>query len=219
MSASEKRTAIVNPTVAEPAFGDELAITHPSSDTLDLLRQRRSTVAKNMRDPGPTEDELRILLSAGIRVPDHGKLAPWRFLIFRGDKRGVFGQKLEAIFLHDNPNASAVRSVMERNRFNRAPVVVAVISSITPDHKIPVWEQELSVGAVCQNILIACNAMGFAAQWLTEWYAYDQRVNALLGLSETERVAGFIYMGSADAKPIERKRPNLEALMQDWSET
>ena len=199
-----------------PQFGDEIPSNRPSDETIDLLLCRRSTVANSLSEPGPSPDELELILTIGSRVPDHGKLAPWRFIIFDGDSRLDFGEILAENFQSDEPEANDARVAIERNRFMRAPTVVAVISHGHEDHKIPLWEQHLSAGAVCQNILIAANAMGYAAQWLTEWYAYHDNINMALGLASNERVAGFIYMGTASSEPIERKRPALKSLVSNW---
>ena len=202
--------------IAPPQFGESIAATHPSSDALSLLARRRSTVAKNLADPGPTQDELETLLRIASRVPDHGKLSPWRFIVFRGEARKSFGDVLARAFQRDEPDAGSARVDIERNRFMRAPVVTAVISHRHEDHKIPVWEQELSAGAVCQNILIASSAMGYAAQWLTEWYAYHPDIDEALQLQSNERVAGFIYIGTATCDPMERKRPDPSSLVSHW---
>jgi len=197
-----------------PAFpdpGDTLAPANPSPDALTLLARRRSTVAKNMTGPGPDAGQLETLLQIGARTPDHGKLFPWRFVVFEGEARARFGDILEARLRELEPDGPAERYALERNRFMRAPVVIAVISDVTENHKIPEWEQVLSAGAVCQNMLIGASALGFAAQWLTEWYAYDRVVKVALGLAPGERVAGFIYVGSAacDAEERPRKAPKV----------
>jgi nitroreductase len=150
------------------------------------------------------------------RVPDHGKLGPWRFLIFQGETRQAFGTHLARVLSGQEPTADQSRLDFERDRFRRAPTVVAVISKMIAHPKIPKWEQELSSGAVCQNMLIGASALGYAAQWLTEWYAYDQEINDVLGLSEGERVAGFLYLGSTSAEPLERRRPSLEERVSYW---
>ena len=199
-----------------PKFGDRLPATHPSPSTLDLLMNRRSVVAANLTEPGPSADELQLILTAGARVPDHGKLAPWRFLVFEGEARAAFGQACAAILSDEEPDASDARVESERQRFLRAPVVIGVVSKVLENHKIPVWEQHLSAGAVCQNILLAANALGYAGQWLTEWLAYDQKVHDVLGLGEEERVAGFIYLGSAKEDPMERKRPDIGTQIKYW---
>jgi len=199
-----------------PQFGDELPSTHPSDETIDLLLRRRSTVANSLSAPGPNEEELEQILTIGSRVPDHGKLSPWHFIIFDGDRRQEFGEILAETFQSDEPEANEARVAIERNRFMRAPIVIAVISHGHENHKIPLWEQHLSAGAVCQNILIAANAMGYAAQWLTEWYAYHENINQALGLASNEQVAGFIYLGTASSDPVERKRPALTSLVSTW---
>jgi nitroreductase len=192
-----------------PAFpepGESLAPALASAETLELLARRRSTVAKAMTGPGPTAEQLDTLLKIGARTPDHGKLFPWRFMVFEGEARARFGDILEARLRELDPDGPEERYALERNRFNRAPVVIAVISDVTENHKIPEWEQVLSAGAVCQTLLIGASALGFAAQWLTEWYAYDRVVKTALGLAPGERVAGFIYVGTARENPSERPR-------------
>lgn len=187
-----------------------------SPETLDLLLRRRSSSAKAMGEPGPGPDETALILRAGARVPDHGKLAPWRFLIFEGAARGEFGMVLERILAAREPEAGAVRLQMERTRFLRAPLVIGVISSPKLDKPIPEWEQRLSSAAVCQNMVIAATALGFGAQWVTEWYAYDEAVSRALGLAAEERVAGFLYFGTPCEALSERERPELAKLVQHW---
>jgi nitroreductase len=191
---------------AFPAPGERVDASHANDETLELLTRRRSTAAIGLSDPGPTEEQIEHLLGIACRVPDHGKLAPWRFIVFDGDARTSFGNILGKIYSATTPDASAEQTRCEQERFTRAPLVIAVISSVLERHKVPVWEQELSAGAVCQNLLIAASAMGFAAQWLTEWYAYDPDVKDLMGLRSGERIAGFVYIGTATEPPVERKR-------------
>lgn len=176
---------------------------------LKHLQTRRSVVVKDMCEPGPNRDQLMQILEAGHRVPDHGKIGPWRFIIFEGEARTTFGEKLKAIFTAQNPEAKEKTSEAEGERFLRAPTIVAVISSPI-EHKVPEWEQVLASGAVCMNLLHASHSIGFVAQWLTEWYAYDEKVLSELGLKDGEKVAGYIYIGSAKDAPKERKRPSLE---------
>lgn len=189
-----------------PQPGDALAPAHPSHETLTLLARRRSTVAKNMTGPGPDAGQLDTLLKIGARTPDHGKLFPWRFVVFEGEARGRFGALLESRLRALEPDGPEERYVLERGRFLRAPVVIAVISDVTENHKIPEWEQVLSAGAVCQNLLVGASALGFAAQWLTEWYAYDPEIKTALDLAASERVAGFVYVGTAAGEAEERPR-------------
>ncbi len=200
---------------ASPSAGDSLPAAHKNDAAVKMLVQRRSTLAKNMTEPGPSAQELDTLLTIGGRTPDHGKLFPWRFIVFQGEARTRFSAKLEARFKQIEPEAPEERLALERSRFERAPVVIAVISDTTENHKIPLWEQELSAGAVCQNLLIGANAMGYGAQWLTEWYAYDRVMKSELGLAPGERVAGFIYVGTAGEDPVER--PRKAPRVSHWS--
>jgi len=189
-----------------PAPGDSITLTGASPETLTLLAQRRSTLAKDMGEPGPSAEQLDTLLKIGARTPDHGKLFPWRFIVFEGESRAKFGEILEARFRDIEPDAPAERFELERTRFLRAPVVIAVISDTDETHKVPEWEQILSAGAVCQNLLVGAAALGFGAQWLTEWYAFDKRMKSALGLQPGERVAGFIYVGTPQTPAQERPR-------------
>jgi nitroreductase len=158
------------------------------------------------------------MIEIAIRVPDHGKLGPWRFIVLRGDDRAEAGQVLADRWSAQNPEDAPEQAALEGARFLRAPVVVIVVSSPNPKAvKIPMWEQELSAGAACQNLLNAALFSGFGAQWLTEWYAYDDHVARELGLSEHERVAGFVYIGSHTEAPEERNRPRYEARVTQWA--
>jgi nitroreductase len=194
-------------------MADKPVLNDTASGTLRLLLTRRSGSAKAMTAPGPDADQLRRILAAGMRAPDHGKLAPWRFILFEGEARHGMGRLLVEVLRENEPQASEERVALERNRFVRAPVVIAVVSRVREDIPIPVWEQELSAGAVCQNILVAAHAMGFVANWITEWYAYDTRVKERLGLKSGERIAGYIYIGTSAAPLEERVRPNPDALV------
>ncbi|GAA0537392.1 nitroreductase [Rhizomicrobium palustre] len=179
---------------------------------LDLLLTRRSGSAKAMTGPGPGPEELDAILKASARVPDHGKLAPWRFVVFEGDARARFGQ-LIADALAETEKVSDERSASEAARLMRAPVVVAVISRVREAIPIPEWEQVLSAGAVCQNMLIAAHALGYVGNWLTEWYAYHPVVKERMGLKPGERIAGFIYIGTSAIELEERIRPDLEKIV------
>lgn len=189
-----------------PQDNDPLASAHPSDETLRLLALRRSTLAREMIEPGPSSDDVNDLIRLAARVPDHGKLGPWRFIVFEGDARARFGDVVAKAFQKAEPGADEERVQFERDRLMRAPTVVCVISKVTPHPKAPEWEQVLCAGAVCQSMLIGASAMGFAAQWITEWYAYDVDVGTGLGLEEGERVAGFIYLGTAKGDLTERRR-------------
>jgi nitroreductase len=183
----------------------------PAPETLDLLLSRRSGSAKLMKGPGPNAEQLRRILAAGIRVPDHGKLAPWRFIVFEGEGRARMGEIL-AHCIAGERETSPERVEQERNRFMRAPVVIGVVSRVREQIPIPVWEQQLSSGAVCMTIVLAAHAMGFVANWITEWYAYHPQVLARIGLNPTERIAGYIYVGHAVEPLEERPRPPVDAI-------
>ena len=178
-------------------------------DALDLLKTRRSVKPMELGGPGPTAAELDTLLTIAARVPDHGKLAPWRFIVFEGDARAAAGDKIAAIFREQHAEATADQIEFERKRLARAPLVVAVVSRAGPHVKIPEWEQQLSAGAAAMSLVIAAHAMGYAASWITEWYAYDRRVLAALGLEDFERIAGFVHIGRPTKPPEERERPRL----------
>ncbi len=188
----------------------------PAPRTLDLLLTRRSGSAKAMTGPGPDEAQLRTILTAASRVPDHGKLTPWRFITFTGDARARFGARMADLFREKNPDVIDEIVALEARRFERAPVVVAVISSARGNAKVPEWEQVLSAGAVCMTLALAAHALGFAASWLTEWHAYDERVKPVLGLSEHEKIAGFIYLGTPAVPLEDRPRPPLERVVTAW---
>jgi nitroreductase len=181
--------------------------------TLDLLKTRRSAPPIILTTPGPTAQELDLLLTIAARVPDHGKLAPWRFIIFEGEARDRAGELIAAVFAAKNPGADAAQIAGERKRLALAPLVIAVVSRAAPHVKIPEWEQVLSAGAVCMNLVVAANAMGFATTWLTEWYGYDRAALTALGLAENEKIAGFIHIGRAPSPREDRVRPEVGALV------
>ncbi|GEO83233.1 nitroreductase [Ciceribacter naphthalenivorans] len=176
---------------------------------IDYLAVRRSVPAFQMCEPGPSTAELENMLTLAVRVPDHGKLAPWRFVVYRGAARVEIGEALLKMALEKNPALSDEMIAVERARFTRAPVVIGVISTAGPHAKIPEWEQLMSAGAVCLNLLMAANALGYVSNWLTEWFAYDERAYPLLGVRSGEKVAGFIHIGSTTFPVTERPRPAL----------
>ncbi len=184
-----------------------------ADDIIALLQARRSTPANMLQEPGPEDDQLRQLLTIASRVPDHGKLAPWRFVVIRGETRGRIGEAIEAAFAADNPEADEEKLAQQRGLLSRAPLVVAVVSRARPHPKIPEWEQVLSAGAACQNLVLAANAMGFGANWITEWIAFDRRILDLLGLAPDERIAGYVHIGTADKAMPDRPRPPLEEIV------
>lgn len=188
----------------------------PSAEAREFLALRRSTSKRGLSEPGPTSDQLDDLIAVAARVPDHRRLAPWRFLVFEGAERAAFNQRAVEIQKQENPDATETMLADTAGYFTRAPVVIAVISSPDVTHKTPVWEQELSCGAVCQNLLLAANASGWASCWLSEWIAFSPGINALLGLNTHERVAGYFYLGTATDDPQERLRPDLSTKISRW---
>lgn len=187
-----------------------------SNPVIDHLLTRRSVLANALGEPGPSPDQLGQILAAAARVPDHKKLVPWRFILFQNGAREDFGQVLAAACVAEEDAPSAIRLETEAKRFLRAPLVVAVISRITKTTAVPEWEQVLSAGAACQNLVVAATALGFGAQWITEWYAFSDTVRQALRLRDGERVAGFIYIGTASEAPKERARPQLENIVTAW---
>ena len=175
--------------------------------TLDLLATRRSVPPQLLQEPGPTPDELERLLKTAARVPDHGKLVPWRFIVIGSEAGARLGETIATAFGADEPGAGEDRIAQERGRLTRAPLVVAVVSRARPHAKIPEWEQLMSAGAACMNFIVAANAMGFGTVWLTEWIAFDRRILDALGLAPDENLAGFIHVGRSPGPPADRDRP------------
>ncbi len=188
----------------------------PSSSLMQALDQRRSVPSKQLSEPGPDPATLLRMLQSASRVPDHGKLAPFRFLRIAGAARHALGEALVARTLQREPDAAPSAIDKERKRFAHAPVIVAVIACLTPGHKVPEQEQLLTAGSVCFALLQAAQALGFGAQWLTGWAAYDPAITTLLGLGEHEKIAGFIHIGSAKLEAPERERPDAALLLSDW---
>jgi nitroreductase len=184
---------------------------------LDFLLTRRSSKPALLGAPGPEGEELRQILTAAARVPDHKKLVPWRFILFTGEARAAFGEKLAEVCAREETEPpSEVRLETERGRFLRAPVVVAVIASPKRPPPVPEVEQTLSAGAACLNLCLAANALGYGTSWITEWYAFSPGIREALGLDENEQVAGFIYIGTASETQPDRDRPDLDAIATEW---
>lgn len=182
---------------------------------LDFLKTRRSVTAKKMARGNVTEDHLRQILEAGIRVPDHGALKPWKLRVIRGATQKQLDEEvIFAEFIKANPDASAETQSIEKNRFQRADTVIAVISSPVEHKSITEWEMHLSAGAVCTTLLYAAQSLDYAAQWLTEWYAYNDNVlRELGGVPGKDQIAGFIYIGEKTSTPIERTRPDFDSVV------
>lgn len=184
---------------------------------ISFLKARRSVKPDKLAAPGPSPRQLDDILTVAARVPDHKKLAPWRFIVFESEARARIGEVFaDACAREEREPPSPVRLDMERGRFLRAPTVVAVISSVKQKSGAPEWEQVLSAGACCFNLCLAANALGFGSNWITEWIAYSPRVREALQLAEHERVAGFVYIGTAPEKPEERERPELSKIVSRW---
>jgi nitroreductase len=187
------------------------------SDALKLLTTRRSFKPVELAGPAPSAAELDTLLTVASRVPDHGKLAPWRFIVFEGDARSAAGDAIAAAFAAKYPDAKPDQVAAERKRLARAPLVVAVVSRAAPHVKIPEWEQVLSAGAAAMNLVLAAHALGYGASWITEWYAYDRSVLDALGLAAHERIAGFVHIGRPPGPPEDRPRPPLSEIATRFS--
>ncbi|WP_164156918.1 nitroreductase family protein [Sandarakinorhabdus rubra] len=184
-----------------------------TSSAATLLATRRSGKAREMVAPGPDAAQLQAILGAAARVPDHGKLNPWRFVVI--ENRAAFADALLAIYLAGKPEAGRLEREAVTQFATQAPCLVAVIAAPKPSH-IPLWEQELSVGAACQNLCLAAHAHGLVANWLTGWAAYDDKVLALLGGAAPERIAGFVFIGTQEKPLEERPRPDLSAVVSHW---
>lgn len=188
----------------------------PKPDLLRALDTRRSTPSRQLGPPGPDDETLLRMLQTAVRVPDHGKLVPFRFLRIAGSARHVLGAALGARALELNPDASTATLEKDRARFSHAPLIVTVIARLDARHKVPAQEQLLSAGCVCFALLQAAQALGFGAQWLTGWAAYDAAIGTLLGLQADEKIAGFIHIGTSGMEAPERDRPDAAELLSDW---
>jgi nitroreductase len=194
---------------------------HSGADLLHLLETRRSVSPAWLAEPGPTPHELRRLLTVASRVPDHGALVPWRFILFQGEARQAASTQLAALYLAQHPEMAerTMGTVAKLSRlFARAPLVVAVVSRPDPNARKPEWEQVLTVGAVCMNLIAGATALGYASVWLTGWTAYNTDATTALGIRLEEKVAGFIPIGTAQEYPPDRLHPDLDTLVTSWTE-
>ena len=182
-----------------------------------FLSARRSVKPDRLVAPGPSPAELDTILTIASRVPDHKKLAPWRFIVLEGEARARLGEVVaDACIAAEKEPPSHVRLETERMRLMRAPLVIAVVSRVTPHRSAPEWEQVLSAGAACLNLCLAANALGYGTSWITEWIAYNAAVGAALHLADNERIAGFIYVGTPTERSDERERPALGEIVSRW---
>ncbi len=187
-----------------------------TSSLLAFLKSRKSASAKAMTGPGPSAGELQEILEIAVRVPDHGKLTPWRFVLFEGEARAKVGEAFAGVWAAQNPTHGPEVLNFQRGLFMRAPVVLAVVSTAAVHAKIPLWEQQLSSAAVCYNIVLAATALGFAVQWQSDWVVYDEAAKAVMGVSAAEKISGLIYIGQSSVALEDRPRPDALALLTRW---
>lgn len=187
------------------------------SHPLALLQNRHSAPSRQLGEPGPDAATLKTLLEAAIRVPDHGKLEPFRLIVLQGEAKQVFGERLAALSLRVNPDMTESKREKDRTRYDFAPLVVVVVARIDASSKVPVIEQQLSAGCVAYNLLLGAEALGFGAQWLTGWAAYQRDATALLGLKDNEQVIGFVHIGSTQLEVPDRERPVFAEVVSTWT--
>lgn len=188
------------------------------SSPMNFLKTRKSGSVKALGLPGPSPAQVSEILEVAVRVPDHGKLTPWRFVLFEGQARAEIGKAFAKRWQVLHPDHGEESVAFQRELFMRAPVIIVVISTAAPHVKIPEWEQVLSSAAVCYNIVLAAAAMGFDAQWQTDWVAYDSETIAAMGLRGTERVSGIVCIGTTTAPLEDRPRPDPQALLTRWGQ-
>jgi len=184
---------------------------------IDFLLARKSAPIDMMHGPGPADDEIDLMIRIASRVPDHGRLAPWRFILYRGDVRREIGDKLAALAVKLEGDLPEARLEKERTRFSRAPLVIGVVSITRDNPKIPQWEMFLSGGAAAMNLSLAAQALGYGSNWITNWYSDSDEGRAILGLKANERVVGFVHIGKVDGDLPERPRPDWTTLVSDYA--
>ncbi len=206
--SSDASSTLTKPVPPAADFGAPCPV-RASPDTLALMAGRRSTSAQTLQAPGPSGAQLDDLLRLAARVPDHGKMTPWRFIVMEGEAKAALAQRLKTLA---ETQPSPVKATAALGKMSAPPVAVVVVSSPRAGGQ-PVWEQQMSAGAVCMSLLLAAQAMGFGANWITDWYSYDASARAMLGVREGEQVAGVVYLGAPGEDPLERVRPDLQALV------
>ncbi|MFA5601199.1 MAG: nitroreductase [Phenylobacterium sp.] len=211
LHTTPSRPPVPLPLPEPPAFGEPVPQT-PSPEVLHFLARRRSASAVNLTEPAPSPAELDALLRIAVRVPDHGKLSPWRFVVLSGEGKAEAAARLEALA----SGRGDARAVAKLAKLKTPPMAVAVVSRAKPGLDIPEWEQQLSAGAVCTLLLVGAQAMGYGANWITDWYSYDAEARTILGLEPDERIAGMIMLGTAKEPPLERERADPAALTSVW---
>ncbi|WP_262694292.1 nitroreductase family protein [Kordiimonas aquimaris] len=195
--------ALTKSDTSEPDFNT------PNPATYDLLMTRRSVRTRDMASPGPDHNAIKKILAAGMRVPDHGKLAPWRFIVLTGPERAKLGKAIQDGMIAEFESSPKVAEKMS-GYATQSPALIIAIYSPNDSRPIPEWEQQLSTGAACQNMIIAATALGYAAQWLTGWASYSKYVAKALQMKPKEKIAGFMFFGDHTENPKERPRPDPE---------
>lgn len=188
------------------------------NDSLLLLQQRRSVPMRQLGDPAPPEHVLEALFEAAVRVPDHGKLVPFRLIFLRGEAKRSFGDRLTELAIRRDPDLPEASREKERLRYGFAPLVVVVVARIDARSSIPVLEQQLSAGCVAYNLLLGTQALGYGAQWVTGWACYDRDVATVLGLTRHEHAIGFVHIGTARTLVPDRHRPSLDHVLSEWTQ-
>ncbi|MFC3726037.1 nitroreductase family protein [Neoaquamicrobium sediminum] len=188
-----------------------------SSSIIDFMLTRKSAPIPELNEPAPSDEEIRTMLTIASRVPDHGRLAPWRFILYRGAARDRIGEMLAARAEEREGPLTDGRRQQELARFSRAPLVIGVVSVPRENPKIPQWEMFLSGGAAAMNLVIAANALGYGTNWITNWYSDDEEGRRILGLAPQERVVGFVHIGTFSGDAPERPRPDVDTLYSEWS--
>lgn len=191
------------------------AMLNDRSSILSLLKTRRSGRPRDLTEPGPSEEQLREILAVATRVPDHGKLAPWRFVIVRKEDRGAFEALLQRAYRIDHPEPGRLETEATQRFAHQAPALVVALFKPVASSKIPLWEQQLSCGAALMNLLTATHALGFAAGWVTGWAAYSEEVRRAFA-ADDEVIAGFIFIGTPGIELEERPRPALDDVISNW---
>ena len=184
-----------------------------TSSVLAFLKSRKSASVKTMSGPGPSEDQTIEILEVAVRVPDHGKLSPWRFVLIEGEGRARVGEGFAQVWAKNNPPHGLESLDFQRGLFMRAPVVLVIVSTAATHGKIPIWEQQMSAAAVCYNAVLAATALGFDVQWQSDWVAYDANAKAVMGVQQNEQVAGIIYIGTSTVPLEDRPRPDVASLL------
>jgi nitroreductase len=193
--------------IPEPAMTDPLA----------LLLQRHSAPSRQLGEPAPDPATLRRLLEAAVRVPDHGKLEPFRLILLEGEAKLRFGERLAERAVRRNPDLPESKREKERLRYTFAPLVIVVVARLDAASSVPALEQQLTAGCVAYNLLLGAQALGYGAQWLTGWAAYDEEAKAILGLAGNEQVIGFVHLGTPRIEVPDRDRPALDGLLSTWT--